>query len=92
MGNGHKWELLTWGDGIPRLAYWNWLSGDDIIIRLTDEGAFEETHPEDENGEIIDVDADPVLKPIPDLAQFLRQALQKIDTEVAAYYDSRENQ
>jgi len=74
MSSGYKWELSEWGDGSIRLAYWNALSGEDVIIRLEpdgrallhtgyDENDIEQFMPIDLNPFLREAASDP-LKPI----------------------------
>ena len=62
-------ELACWGDGSIRLAYWDRLHGDDIIIRLDPEQASKTDAHIDDDGEDVE--------PLPNLIAFLREMAQK---------------
>jgi hypothetical protein len=67
-----EFELMVWGDGTIRLAHWDRLHGDDIVITLGKDGTATGTgygRPEQKRG----------LEPYPidNLVLFLRQLAQR---------------
>ncbi len=44
MSNGWKFELSEWGDGTTRLAFWDSMSGDDVIYVLNEDGSVDVSH------------------------------------------------
>lgn len=75
MSSGYRLELMKWGDGNDTLAYWDSMHGDDVVIVLTDAGAFERTYTEGDDGKL-----QPVLSPV-DLTTRLRGLLRRLEGE-----------
>lgn len=50
-------ELARWGDGSVRIAFWDSMHGEDVIIEITPDGAIQHGHEVvgyDESAELIE--------------------------------------
>lgn len=53
MSNGFTLELAPWGDGTTRLAFWDYLSGQDEIYLLNEDGTAGRAIDEGENESVV---------------------------------------